>query len=190
VRHPVGVVYVPLVQLEAGIDVIRRSPSEHGRIELIARRPEVESREVIVEARLDEREGLVGDSWRERGTGATGDGSANPDTQITIMNARSVAVIAGDRQRWPLAGDQLYVDFDLSVANLPPGTPLEVGSALLEVTAVPHRGCGKFSKRFGVDAMKFVNSAVGRELNLRGINARVLRGGSVRTGDPIRKLPA
>jgi MOSC domain-containing protein YiiM len=189
VRHPVGMAYVPLANLEAGIDVIRRSPSADGRIELIARRPEVESREVVVEAHLDEREGLVGDSWRERGMGATGDGSANPDTQITLMNSRSVAVIAGDRQRWPLAGDQFYVDFDLSVANLPAGTRLEVGSALLEVTAVPHRGCGKFSRRFGVDAMKFVNSAVGRELNLRGVNARVVRGGSVRTGDPIRKVP-
>jgi hypothetical protein len=185
-----GMVYVPLANLEAGIDVIRRSPSEHGPIELIARRPEVESREVIVEARLDERDGLVGDSWRVRQIGATGDGSANADTQITIMNARSVAIVAGDRERWPLAGDQFYVDFDLSVANLPPGTRLEVGSALLEVTTVPHRGCGKFSRRFGVDALKFVNSAVGRELNLRGVNARVVRGGSVRTGDVIRKVPA
>jgi MOSC domain-containing protein YiiM len=185
-------VYVALADLEAELSVIRRSPSHNGRIELIARRPGVDCREVVVEARLDEREGLVGDSWRERGTSADGVDPANPDpdTQITIMSARSVSVIAGDRRRWPLAGDQFYVDFDLSVANVPPGTRLEVGSALLEVTAVPHRGCGKFSKRFGTDALKFVNSAVGRELNLRGVNARVVRGGSVRTGEAIHKLPA
>jgi MOSC domain-containing protein YiiM len=182
-------VLVPSAELNAGIDAIRRSPSDDGRIELIVCRPQVESRKVVVEAHLDEREGLVGDSWRQRGSGA-GDGSPHPDTQITIMNARSIAVIADDRARWPLAGDQFYVDLDLSVANLPPGTRLEAGSALLEVTAIPHRGCGKFSRRFGVDALKLVNSSVGRELNLRGINARVVRGGTVRTGDTIRKSPA
>lgn len=183
-------VHLPLAELEAGIDAIRRSPSDDGRIELIVCRPQVESRELVTEARLDEREGLVGDCWRERGSSATSDGSANPDAQITIMNARSIALIARHRTRWPLAGDQFYVDLDLSAANAPPGTRLEVGSALLEVTAEPHRGCGKFSKRFGVDALKLVNSAVGRELNLRGLNARVVRGGTVRTGDTMRKSPA
>jgi hypothetical protein len=181
-------VHVPLAELEAGLDAIRRSPPDNGHVELVARRPEIEAREVITEARLDEREGLVGDCWRERGSSATDDGSAHPEMQITIMNARSAALIAGDRERWPLAGDQLYVDFDLGLANLPPGTRLEIGSALLEVSALPHRGCGKFSRRFGVDALKFVNSAVGRELNLRGVNAWVVRGGTVRTGDWIRKV--
>jgi MOSC domain-containing protein YiiM len=138
------------------------------------------------EAQLDELEGLVGDCWRVRGSSTTSDGSSNPEAQITLMNARSAAVIAGDRARWPLAGDQLYVDLDLGVANLPPGTRLEVGSALLEVTPLPHRGCGKFLSRFGLDAIKFVNSPIGRELNLRGINARVVQGGTVRSGDAIR----
>jgi hypothetical protein len=181
---------MPLTALEAGTDAIRGAPADGGRVELIVRRPGVDSREVIGVATLDEREGLVGDCWRTRGSGATVDGSANPDTQITLMNARSAALIAGDQQRWPLAGDQLYVDFDLSAANLPPGTQLQIGSALLEVTAEPHRGCGKFARRFGVDAAKFVNSRVGRELNLRGINARIVHGGTVRTGDPIVKRPA
>jgi hypothetical protein len=180
-------VYVLSAELEAGLDAIRRSPPQSGRVELIVRRPEVEAREVITEAHLDEHEGLIGDCWLERGSTATDDGAAHPETQITIMNARAAALIAGDRARWPLAGDQLYVDFHLGVANLPPGTHLQVGSAVLEVTVVPHRGCGKFSKRFGLDALTFVNSAVGRELNLRGINARVLRGGMVHTGDTIRK---
>jgi MOSC domain-containing protein YiiM len=110
--------------------------------------------------------------------------------QITLMGARTAALIAGDTARWALAGDQLYVDLDLSAANVPPGTLLELGSALLEVTREPHLGCGKFVRRFGIDAMKFINSPVGRELNLRGINARVLRGGTVRAGDTIsRRLP-
>jgi MOSC domain-containing protein YiiM len=106
--------------------------------------------------------------------------------QITLMNARVAALVAGDPERRQLAGDQLFVDFDLSVANLPPGTRLSVGSATLEVSDQPHLGCGKFAARFGVDALKFVNSAVGRELNLRGVNARVVAGGPIRTGDPIR----
>jgi hypothetical protein len=183
-------VHLPLAELMAGVDAIRRSPSDDGRVELIVRRPEVETREVLTEARVDEHDGLVGDCWLERGSSSTDDGSANADAQITVTNARSIGLIAGDDARWPLAGDQFYVDLDLSEANAPPGTVLELGSALLEVTAVPHRGCGKFSKRFGVDALKFVNSTVGRELNLRGINTRVVRGGTVRTGDTIRKAQA
>jgi MOSC domain-containing protein YiiM len=116
------------------------------------------------------------------------DRSANPDAQVTVMSARAAAAVAGERERWPLAGDQLYVDLDLSGANLPPGTRLQVGSAVLEVTAIPHTGCGKFVRRFGVDAMKFVNSPVGRELNLRGINTKVVVPGTVSAGDEIRRL--
>jgi hypothetical protein len=182
--------HVPLTALEDGAEAIRGAPSDGGHVELIVRRPRVESREVIGVATLDECEGLVGDCWRARGSGTTVDGSAHPDTQITLMNARAAGLIAGDQQRWPLAGDQLYVDLDLSTANLPPGTQLQIGSAILEVTAEPHRGCGKFARRFGVDAVKFVNSKLGRELNLRGINARVVHGGTVRTGDPIFKRAA
>ncbi len=184
------VLHVPLSQLQSALAEIRASPADEGRIELIVRRPEVEAREVLADARLDEHDGLVGDCWRARGSSSTSDGSAHPDCQITLMNARSAAVIAGDRQRWPLAGDQFYVDLDLSVENLPPGTRLHVGSAVLEVTAVPHRGCGKFLRRFGSDALKFVNSDVGRELNLRGINTRIVRGGAVRAGEVVRKAAA
>ncbi len=162
---------------ERGIDTIRRSPPDGGRVELIVRRPREDEREVLEQARIDERDGMVGDY-----------GSPPPDAQITLMNARAIELIAGDRGRWPLAGDQLYVDLDLSAANLAPGARLELGTVLLEVTAEPHTGCGKFARRYGVDALKLVNSAVGRELNLRGINARVVRGGTVRAGDAIRKL--
>jgi MOSC domain-containing protein YiiM len=162
---------------------VRRSPSDEGTVALIVCRPAVGERRVLAEATLDVREGLIGDGWHVR------DQAPHPDRQLTLMNARAAALVAGSRERWPLAGDQLFVDLDLGEANLPPGTRLRIGSAEIEVTAEPHRGCGKFSKRFGVDAVKFVNSAVGRELNLRGINAKVVDGGTVRTGDPIRRRP-
>jgi MOSC domain-containing protein YiiM len=165
---------------------VRASPADGGRVELIARRPEVDAREVLEEATLDPDAGLVGDNWVTKPSLATG--APDPRAQLTLMNARSAALVAGEVERWPLAGDQLYVDLDLSYRNIPPGTRLRVGEATIEVTDEPHRGCGKFSARFGVEALKLVNSAVGRELNLRGINARVIAGGVVRRGDPIVKV--
>jgi hypothetical protein len=174
--------------LQAGIDEIRRSPSTDGTVELIARRPAVDEREVVEEAELDLENGLVGDTWLERGSRSTADGSADPKAQLTLMNARLAALVAGPQERWPLAGDQLYVDLDLSKDNLPPGTLLAVGSAVIEATDEPHTGCAKFSARFGSDALRFINSPLGRQLQLRGINARVVESGRVRQGDPIRKL--
>jgi MOSC domain-containing protein YiiM len=177
-----------LATLQAGLDQVRAAPKDGGHVELICRRPETEQRELVDEAVLDERDGLVGDNWSARGSKATDDGSAHPDMQLTLMNVRSATLIAGTPERRQLAGDQLFVDFDLSVENLPPGSRLKVGEATLEITEIPHRGCGKFSSRFGVDALKFVNSEVGRELNLRGVNARIVEGGVVRPGDAINKL--
>lgn len=174
--------------LEAALETLRQSPADVGTLRLIARRPRVNEREILVEAALDVDEGLIGDNWRARGYRKTADGSAHPDMQINMMNARAAALIAGTEERWALAGDQLYVDLDLSGANLPPGTRLSIGSAVIEVTAEPHTGCKKFVARFGLDAMKFVNSPVGRELNLRGINAKVVRSGTIRTGDTVRKI--
>jgi hypothetical protein len=182
--------HVDLEALERGLTEVRGAPKQEGRIELIVRRPEEGKREVLAEAELDPVQGLVGDGWRVRGSKATEDGSAHPDLQLTLMSARAAALLAGARDRWPLAGDQLYVDLDLSGANLPPGTRLDAGSSIIEITGEPHLGCGKFVRRFGVDALKFVNSAKGRELNLRGIYARIVRGGSVRTGDAVRKVAA
>jgi MOSC domain-containing protein YiiM len=80
------------------------------------------------------------------------------------------------------------LDKPLSKENLPPGTKLALGSAVIEVTAEPHTGCKKFVERFGVEAMKFVNSPVGRELCLRGINAKVVQPGVIRVGDRAKKL--
>ena len=183
------VAHLDIAALEDGLAAIRRAPRDAGTVELIVRRPVPEEREVVAEAQLDPASGLAGDSWLERGSRATDDGSAHPDMQLTMMSARAAALIARTRDRWPLAGDQLYVDLDLSAVNLPPGTLLQVGTATIEITDQPHTGCGKFVKRFGLDAMRFVNTQVGRELNLRGIYARIVTAGTVRTGDAIRKAP-
>src|SRR5215212_2360992 len=183
-----GMEHLDMASLEDGLAEIRRAPKDAGTVELIVRRPTPEERQVLEEGQLDPAAGLVGDCWRERGSRATDDGSAHPEMQLTMMGARAAALIAGDTERWPLAGDQLYVDLDLSDENLPPGTLLELGSATIEITDQPHTGCGKFVRRFGKDAMKFVNTPVGRELNLRGIYARIVTGGTVRPGDPIRKV--
>lgn len=175
-------------ELQAGVDDIRRAPSSEGVLRLIVRRPKVEEREILEEAQLDTVEGLVGDTWRLRKSTRTVDGSPHPDMQLNIMNARVAALLAVERDRWPLAGDQLYVDLDLSTGNLPAGTQLALGTAVIEVTDQPHTGCGKFVSRFGMDAMKFVNSPLGRELCLRGINAKVVRPGTIRSGDAVRKI--
>lgn len=183
-----GVKHLTTAELEAGLEEIRRSPSDGGPLELIVRRPRVDEREVLAEGELHLSEGLVGDSWKERGSSRTADGSPHPEMQLNVMNARAVALLAQGRERWPLAGDQLYLDLDLSGENLPPGTRLALGEAVIEVTAQPHTGCKKFVARFGLEAMKFVNSEVGRALNLRGINARVVQPGVIRVGDVARKI--
>ena len=179
-------VHVAPEELEAGLPEVLSSPTAVGTVELVVRRPAEGEREVLEEGSLDLEQGLVGDDWRAR-AGRKGE-APHPDTQLTLMNARAIALIAGDRERWPLAGDQLYVDLDLSPENLPPGTRLEVGSALIEVTEMPHTGCAKFSARFGSAAIRFVNSKSGRAHRLRGMNARVVEPGLVRPGDTIRKL--
>lgn len=175
-------------QLEAGLDTILQSPKNEGALAMIVRRPVTEQREVLAKAELDIAEGLVGDNWRARGSSATKDGSAHPDMQLNIMNVRVTDLVAQKKERWSLAGDQLYVDLDLSDENLPAGTRLAIGSAIIEVTAEPHTGCKKFVDRFGLEAMKFVNSGLGKKINLRGINAKVIQSGQIATDDLVRKV--
>lgn len=175
-------------ELEATLDHIRQAPADHGTLELIVRRPKVDEREVLETGHLSPEEGLEGDSWKQRGDPKTPDGCANPDKQLNIMNARAIAAVAGPAERWALAGDQLYINLDISTETLPPGTRLAIGQAVIEVTAEPHTGCAKFSARFGLEALRFVNSPVGRDLNLRGINARVVNPGPIHQGDRITRL--
>ena len=155
---------------------------------MIVRRPDVGEREVLDTGELDIAEGLVGDNWHRRGSGQTDDGTAHPDMQLNLMNSRVIALVAQAGDRWALAGDQFFVDLDLARENLPAGTRLEMGSAVIEVSAVPHLGCRKFVARFGLEAMKFVNSRRGKKLCLRGINAKVVKAGRVDTGDRIRRV--
>jgi hypothetical protein len=181
--------HLTLAELEDGLEEIRRSPGDAGVLRMIVRRPRENEREVLAQGQIDLVEGLVGDDWSKIGSSMTEDGAPHPEMQITIMNARAVALLAQSKERWALAGDQLYVDMDLSVDNLPPGTRLQVGeSAVLEVTVVPHTGCKQFAERYGTDATKFVNSPEGKRLHLRGINSRVVKPGVIHTGDVVLKV--
>jgi MOSC domain-containing protein len=180
--------HLTTAELEAGLDTIRQSPKDEGVIALIVRRPQVDAREVLEEGELDLVEGLVGDTWKVRRSTRTPDGAPHPDMQLNIMNARVIALVAQEKDRWPLAGDQLFIDMDVSQENLPPGTRLALGSAVIEVTGQPHTGCKKFESRFGLDALKLVNSPVGRQLQLRGLNAKVAQPGVIRVGDLVKKL--
>lgn len=183
---------IPREQLEAGLELVRAAPADAGTLELIVRRPAENERELVEAASLDLSEGLVGDTWALRPSSLSADGGPNLEAQVTVMNARAAALFAGgaEGEAWAQAGDQLYVDLDLSHANLPAGTRLEVGDAVLEVTEAPHLGCGKFLSRFGVDAVKLVNSETGRAMRLRGLNARVVEPGAIERGATIRKLDA
>jgi hypothetical protein len=180
--------HLTMTQLEASLDHIRESPKDNGVVKLIVRRPRVDTREVVDEAQLDVKDGMIGDSWMYRGSSKTADGGPHPEMQITIMNSRVVGLVAQQKERWPLAGDQFFVELDLSKTNLPAGSLISIGSSIIEVTAPPHLGCHKFVARFGKDAMMFVNSPVGRELCMRGVHGRVVQSGVVRTGDIARKL--
>jgi hypothetical protein len=180
--------HLTMEELEAALDHLREAPKNDGVLHLIVRRPAVDEREVVEEAELDPVMGLIGDSWHLRRSSRTPDGSPHPDMQINIMNARVTALVAQERERWQLAGDQLYLDMDLSKENLPGGSRIALGTAILEVSPLPHTGCHKFVSRFGLDAMKFVNSTIGKQLCLRGINAKVVQGGVVKVGQAARKV--
>jgi hypothetical protein len=181
-------VHASTEQLNAALVHIKASPSDHGTLEMIVCRPAKAERRFLQEGVLDTVEGLLGDNWLRRGSSSTPDRSAHPDMQINLMNARVAQAIARERSRWALAGDQLYVDLDLSETNLPPGSRLQIGDALLEITAEPHLGCKYFSERFGRDAVRWVNSNEGKALHLRGLNARVICGGTICSGDIVRKI--
>jgi len=172
-------------ELLAGVDRVRESPRDQGVVELVVARPAKYDRRILDTATIDLELGVLGDTWIERGSSRTVDGGPNPEAQVTVMNSRAADLVAATRERWPLAGDQLYVDLDLSTENLPTGTLLRIGEAELEVTAAPHTGCAQFKARFGVEALRLTATADGRFLRLRGINTRVVRGGDIRPGDTI-----
>lgn len=175
-------------EIEAGMENVLAAPKDQGVLKMIVRRPKVNKREKIESGTLDIENGLIGDNWLTRGSSRTDNGLGHPEMQLNLMNCRFTELIAGSRERMPLAGDQMYVDLDLSPANLPPGTRLKIGEATIEITAIPHLGCKKFVERFGIDAMKYANSEFGRSHNLRGVNAKVVHGGKISTGDSIEVI--
>jgi hypothetical protein len=175
-------------ELEAGLADLRAAPSGVGTVALIVARPARGERRVLDEATLDVVDGLVGDCWRTRGSSRTADGAADPLAQLTVMNARASALVARSRDRWPLTGDQLHLDYDIGYGNVLAGDRLRIGDAVIEVTPKLHTGCVKFRDRFGVDAMRFVNSPAGRAVRARGLNAVVVTGGTVKLGDAVTKL--
>ncbi len=172
--------HLTIAEIEARLSEVLESPKDNGTLDLIVRRPQEDEREVLATGELDIEKGLVGDDWM------TDDG--NYETQLAIMNSRIIDLLAQDKERWKLAGDQLYIDMNLTDENLPAGTRLSIGSAILEVTPEPHNGCKKFVERFGPDAMKFVNSPVGKQFHLRGIYAKVVQSGTIRQGDIVKKI--
>jgi len=180
--------HLSAAELEAGLDEIRDSPKDHSVLDMIVSRPEEDAREVMELADLHVEVGLVGDTWQDRPSIRSGDGKAHPDMQITLMNSRVAALVAQSKDRWPLAGDQLFVDLDLSKANVPPGTRISVGEAILKATNQPHTGCKKFAARFGAEALKWISTPTGKELQLRGINLKVIQSGEIRPGDEVKKL--
>lgn len=182
--------HMTLEQIHERLEELGASPQDKGTVAMIVRRPDFGEREVLDRAELDLTEGMVGDNWRTRGSSRTEDGSANPAAQITLMNSRTIDAIAGERIRWPLAGDQLFLDIDLSVENLPAGQHIAIGTAVLEISELPHTGCGKFTERFGSGATRLVNSPEGRASRRRGVNARIVQPGTICVGDIVTKIEA
>ena len=179
--------HVNMFQLESGLDHILNAPKNNGIVQMIVCRPKIEIRKILNVAKLDKESGLVGDNWNDRGSSNTPDNSSDIEAQLTIMNSRVISLITSSSDQWQLAGDQLYIDMDLSRNNLVPGSQIKIGSAVVEVSKKPHTGCEKFSNRFGLDALKFVSTPLGRQLSLTGINTRIVQSGIIQTGDVVKK---
>ena len=175
-------------ELATGLPHVRQSPADGGTVVQIVVRPDRDLRELPPSCTVTPEAGIPADRWSRHCTHQLPDGRLNPETQLTLMNTRCLALLAGSRDRWALAGDNLLVDLDLSEVNLATGQRLKIGEAILEITAKPHTGCSKFSKRFGADALKFVNSPEGKVLRLRGVHAQVIQPGRITVGDRIEKL--
>lgn len=178
----------PFATLEAGLENIKKSPTDNGMLYMIVVRTHKRERAVPWYCNVSPELGVEGDHWSKGSWKTLPDGSPDPSVQVTLMNSRCLDLLATEKDRWPLAGDNLIVDMDLSFENLAPGQKLSLGSAILEITDIPHTGCMKFRERFGVDGLKFVSTKTARELRLRGVFARVLNAGVVTVGDHLKKI--
>lgn len=180
--------FFSLNSLNDSFSDILDSPITNGTIELIVCRPKTNARKILTEAELTIEEGLVGDCWKNKRNFMRKDGLPDVEVQLTLMNSRCINAIAGSKEFWPLAGDQLFVDLNLCKTVLQPKQQLKINDAIIEITDVPHLGCSKFSKRFGSDALKFVNSKNGKLHNLRGVNAKIIQPGVIKTGAIIERI--
>ena len=180
--------HLEMAELKDGLAEILKSPKDDGTIKGIVVRPERGERLDVTSRAISLEGGIEGDHWAKGCWKTTDDGRPDPDVQICIMNARCIALIAMDRSNWPPAGDNLFVDLDVSPENLPAGQRLALGSAIIEITDIPHLGCDKFVERYGRDACAFVNSRDGKRLRLRGVYARVVQDGLITVGDRITKV--
>ena len=175
-------------ELQAGLPHILASPQDDGVLEGIVIRPEKGQRQELESCEISLQGGTHGDHWAKGCWMSTEDGKPHPDVQICIMNARCIDLIAQERERWALAGDNLLIDLDLRPETLPPGQRLRIGSAIIEITDVPHNGCAAFVERYGRAAVVFVNGPKGKALRLRGVYARVVQDGRVSVGDRVVKV--
>ena len=180
--------HLTLAELQAGLPEILASPADDGLLRGIVTRPGQGERHDLESCDISLAGGVHGDSWARGCWKSTEDGHPHPDVQICIMNARCIALIAQERQNWPPAGDNLFIDMDLTPGNMPPGQRLAIGSAVIEITDTPHNGCAMFIERFGRDACLFVNTGDGKRFRLRGIYARVVQDGRVTVGDRATKI--
>ncbi|MBL1275715.1 MAG: hypothetical protein COB30_006485 [Ectothiorhodospiraceae bacterium] len=180
--------HATLPEIKEKMDWVLAAPKDNGRVELLVVRPAVNQRETPQQVMFTPQLGVVGDNWLADCWKKRPNGESDPEVQVAIMNARMIEVLTQDKALWPLAGDQLFVDLDLSENNLAVGDRLQIGATVLEITAEPHQGCGKFKQRFGAKAMAFVNSTTGDAHRLRGVYAKIVREGMVSVLDSITKL--
>ncbi len=175
-------------ELKAGLPDIVASPADNGSLAAIVVRPDYGMRLDVQSRKISLAGGVEGDRWATACWRTLPDGSSNPDVQVCIMNSRCISLIAGEREAWPMAGDNLFIDMDLSPGNIAPGQKLAVGETIIEITDIPHTGCQKFIDRYGRHACVFVNTGEGKKLKLRGIYAQVVKDGTVNVGDRVTKI--
>lgn len=180
--------HVTTAIIEKQLPYVEASPKDNGVIKLIVVRPKTNKRQILDSCFISYEKGMEGDNWTLGCWKTTEDGSPHPDVQIAITNYRIHEIFSNLDKDRALAGDNLFVDLDLSERNLKAGDRLALGSAIIKITSVPHNGCGKFKERFGIDALKFVNSPIGKQMHLRGIYAKVIQNGIVSVNDTIKKI--
>jgi MOSC domain-containing protein YiiM len=178
--HGDATCHLLLARLEAGLGALPAPPRDSGRVMLVVRRRPDRMRETLGRVELQPEDGVPGDAWGRRE-------HRDPEAALTVMQV-DVAELIANGQPLTVFGDNLFLDLDLSAQNLPTGSRLRVGRALLEVTAKPHNGCHKFAARFGHDALRLVSRPERRQRNLRGIYMRVVEAGEVAVGDPVEVL--